>query len=121
MWDAQLRKSIPGMSAKRAEIILQLGKSGGASQIRLAHLLGLSQMTVSRLLDELEGLGFAQREAVPADRRAWAVRLTESGRDALIAIHAARRAFVERSASAIDETDRATFVALLDRLEAAQR
>jgi DNA-binding MarR family transcriptional regulator len=120
-WDRQLRASIPEMSAARAAVILQLGRSGGASQTRLARLLGLSQMTVSRLLDDLEHQGWVQREPVPADRRSWAVRLTNDGRRVLIAVHRLARAFVERSCASIDEQHRATFVATLSALETGTR
>jgi DNA-binding MarR family transcriptional regulator len=119
-WDKQLRKSIPNMSAARAAVILQLGRSGGASQTRLALLLGLSQMTVSRLLGRLEHLGLVQREPVPGDRRTWAVRLSQSGREALFAVHAARSAFLQRSSCAIGDEHMATLVATLARLEQVQ-
>jgi DNA-binding MarR family transcriptional regulator len=120
-WDKQLRASIPGMSAGRAAVILQLGRSGGASQTRLARLLGLSQMTVSRLVDDLEHQGWVQREPVPVDRRSWAVRLTDDGRRVLIAVHRLARAFVERSCASIDEQHRAAFVATLSALETGTR
>ena len=119
-WDKRLRKSIPNMNAARSAVIVQLGRSGGASQIRLARLLGMSQMTVSRTLDSLERLNWIQREPVPGDRRAWAVRLTQKGREALLAVHSARRAFLEQSVSAIGIEHGAALAATLARLEAAQ-
>jgi DNA-binding MarR family transcriptional regulator len=120
-WDKQLRASIPEMSAARAAVILQLGRSGGASQTRLARLLGLSQMTVSRLVDDLEHQGWVLREPVPVDRRSWAVRLTDDGRRVLIAVHRLARAFVELSCASIDEQHRAAFVATLSALETGTR
>jgi len=119
-WDKQLRRTIPDLSAARAEVILQLGRSGGASQIHLARLLGLSQMSVSRLLDRLERLGWVQREPVTGDRRAWAVRLTQNGREALLSTHAARIAFLQQTFSAIDDKQMTTLVAIIALLEAKQ-
>jgi DNA-binding MarR family transcriptional regulator len=116
-WDRQLRASIPDMSAARAEMLLQLGRCVGASQIRLAGLLEHSQMTVSRQLDDLERQGWVRRDAMPGDRRAWAVRLTDKGRGMLTLIHAVRRAFVQRSTAALNEESRASLMAALVRLE----
>ncbi|HWY63198.1 MAG TPA: MarR family transcriptional regulator [Rhizomicrobium sp.] len=119
-WEKQLRKNMPNMSAARAVVLLQLGRSCGASQIHLARLLGFSQMTVSRVLDDLECLGWVKREPTPGDRRAWSVRLTDGGREVWLAVHAAHKTFVLRSLSAIDDEQWATFVATLARLEISQ-
>ena len=116
-WEKELRAQIPELSAARAAVLFKLGQSGGRSQTQLARLLGLSQMTVSRLLDELERRDWIHREPMPADRRAWAVRLTGDGKRLLIAIHAARRAFVARTCAALDEerqTDLASTLAVLE-------
>jgi len=120
-WDAELRAGIRGMSAPRAAVILQLGQSGGVSQSQLARLLGLSHMTVSRLLDDLEQQGWIQRDPVRADRRSWAVRLTGDGRRVLIAVLRLSRTFVERGCATIDEQHRAAFVEALSALETGTR
>lgn len=120
-WDRQLRAQIPALSAPRAAVILQLGCTGGASQTRLARLLGLSQMTVSRLLDGLESRGWIHREPVPADRRAWAVRLTDEGKRVLAGAHAARRAFVDGIGATLDEERRTILVSTLAALETHAR
>jgi DNA-binding MarR family transcriptional regulator len=120
-WDRELRTQIPELSAPRAAVILQLGRGGGASQTRLARLLGLSQMTVSRLLDGLERRGWIHREPMPADRRAWAVRLTDDGKRVLAGIHAARLAFVDRICAALDEERRTILVSTLAALESRSR
>jgi DNA-binding MarR family transcriptional regulator len=116
-WDMELRAQIPELSAPRAAVILQLGRGGGGSQTRLARLLGLSQMTVSRLLDGLERHGWIHREPMPADRRAWAVRLTAEGKRVLVAIHAARRTFVDRICVALDDERRTILLSTLAALE----
>lgn len=116
-WDRELRAQIPELSAPRAAVILQLGRSGGASQTRLARLLGLSQMTVSRLLDGLERREWIHREPMPMDRRAWAVRLTDDGKRVLFAIHAARLAFVNRICVVLDEERQTLLLSTLAALE----
>jgi DNA-binding MarR family transcriptional regulator len=119
-WEKQLRETILNINAARAVVILQLGRSGGASQIHVARLLGFSQMTVSRLLDDLERLGWVRREPAPGDRRAWSVCLTDSGREAWLAVHAAHKSFDLQGLSVIDDEQWATFVAMLARLKTTQ-
>jgi DNA-binding MarR family transcriptional regulator len=117
LWDKELRRRRPDLSATRAAVMLQLGRGGGASQARLACLLGVSQMAVSQLLDDLESRGWILREAVPIDRRAWAVRLTDKGRQVFTVVHAVSLAFADRSCAAIDEEHRTKFAETLAALE----
>jgi MarR family transcriptional regulator for hemolysin len=116
-WDRELRRRRPDLSATRAAVMLQLGRGAGASQARLACLLGMSQMAMSQLLDDLEKRGWIQREPVPIDRRAWAVRMTDMGRSVLIVVHAVSRAFADRSCAAIDEEHRTRLAETLAALE----
>lgn len=116
-WDAELRKQRPDLSATRATVMLQLGRDGGASQARLASLLGMSQMAVSQLLDDLENRGWILREPVPVDRRAWAIRLTDKGRDVLTVVNTVSLAFADRSCAEIDAEHRTKFAETLAALE----
>ncbi|HEX4077694.1 MAG TPA: MarR family transcriptional regulator [Rhizomicrobium sp.] len=105
-WEKELRARIPGLNATRASAILELGRSGGASQSQLAILLGLSRMAMSQLLDDLESRDWILRESVPADRRTWAIRLTEEGQRALSVFQAIGRSFADRSCAAISDKRR---------------
>ncbi|HEX4157682.1 MAG TPA: MarR family transcriptional regulator [Rhizomicrobium sp.] len=105
-WDRELHTRIAGLNATRASVILELGRSGGASQSHLAGLLGLSPMAMSQLLDDLEHRALILREPVPADRRAWAVRLTDKGQRTLRVVQAIGRAFAEQSCSGMDEEEK---------------
>lgn len=117
-WDRELRVAIADMNAARASVLMQLAKSGGSSQVRLARLLGLNQMALTRVLNDLERLGWVQREPVPADRRAWAVRLTSGGREKLTALHGKAHEFARRYCTGLDEDRLAAFVATLARMKA---
>jgi DNA-binding MarR family transcriptional regulator len=118
-WDKELRTQIPELSAARAAVILQLGRSGGASQTWLSRLLGHRQMTVARLLDSLERRGWVDREAMPADRRAWVARLTDDGKRVLFAT--AQRAFVNRICTALDDERSTMLGSMLAALETGAR
>src|SRR5690242_14525041 len=119
--DKELRAKIPEMSATRAAVILQLGRVGGASQVRLSRLLGLRQTIVSGLLDSLERQGWVHREAMPADRRTWAAQLTDDGKRVLFAIHTTQRAFVNRICAALDEEHSTMLGSILAALETGAR
>lgn len=68
-WDSEIRKHIPGMNAMRATALVRLAQTDGTSQEQLARVLEVSHMSVTRFVDDLEQLGWAQRRSDPADRR----------------------------------------------------
>lgn len=55
---------------------------GGSRLTELACSSGFSKQAVGEVVDDLEGLGYVERDADPADRRAKVIRLTKSGADA---------------------------------------
>jgi DNA-binding MarR family transcriptional regulator len=55
---------------------------GGSRLTDLACSSGLSKQAVGEVVDDLEQLGYVERDADPADRRAKVIRLTQSGADA---------------------------------------
>lgn len=63
-WDRELRARIPELSMARATVILQLGRTGGASQTRLARLL-LCRARRGAQGDSVIGVG------CPGERQSW--------------------------------------------------
>ncbi|HEV2061593.1 MAG TPA: MarR family transcriptional regulator [Solirubrobacteraceae bacterium] len=89
---------------------------GGSRVTDLARLAQVSKPTVVYLVDELERLGYVERVADPADRRAKLVRLTRRG---LRAQEAARAIVGEIEADwsrLLGPSDFATLRTLLERL-----
>jgi DNA-binding MarR family transcriptional regulator len=87
----------------------------------LATSVELDTSTVSRQIKQLEDKGIVERTPDPADGRASLVRLSDAGRDIVLA--GFRRRF-ERIKSALEpwsETDRASLQTLLTRLAADLR
>ena len=56
----------------------------GLSQQQLIEILEIDKSTMVNLIDELEKQALAERRPSPADRRAYAVYLTEKGRERVI-------------------------------------
>jgi MarR family transcriptional regulator, lower aerobic nicotinate degradation pathway regulator len=54
---------------------------GGLSQQQLIEILEIDKSSMVYLIDELEKQGLAQRRPAPGDRRAYAVHLTDTGRE----------------------------------------
>ena len=94
---------------------------GALSQRALSEALGLTKSTISRLVDQLVGRGWARRSTGDGDARQRLVALTAEGLGAAAEI-ASRRA--ERMAQVLDripEADRPAVLAALDALVEATR
>lgn len=65
--------------------VLALLRDEPLTQIEMARILWIDRTTMVALVDELEQLQFVGRARHPADRRAYAVTLTEQGREVLCA------------------------------------
>lgn len=68
-------------------VLISLDVFGPQQPGSIAALLGLTSGGVSKMIDRLEGSGLVRRAhgAVPGDRRAVLVELTDLGRDAIVA------------------------------------
>jgi DNA-binding MarR family transcriptional regulator len=61
---------------------------GPRGMAELAQIFGVEKAALTGLVDRAEKRGLAERSAVPGDRRAVRVRLTDAGRRAATAFHA---------------------------------
>ena len=95
-----------GLSSAQWRLLVHLGREGSASQARIAELLEIEPISVSRLVDRMEQAGWVERGSDPNDRR---VRLLQPSRKA-------REAFEEVLAIAGEIYDRA-----LEGLSAEER
>jgi MarR family transcriptional regulator for hemolysin len=67
----------------RGYCVLSKAMSGEYTQIELAKMSDLDKTTMVNTLDELEGLGYAERRPSPADRRARIVVVSPAGAEAV--------------------------------------
>jgi DNA-binding MarR family transcriptional regulator len=72
------------------------------SQRRLADLMHVQPITVSRLVDRLEAAGFAERRADPNDRRANEIHLTPKGRTAARKIRSVNDVLADQLSAQLD-------------------
>ena len=86
--------------------VLAFGPRGMAE---LAQLFGVEKAALTGLVDRAERRGLARRAAVPGDRRALRVTLTDAGRQAAAAFHAAATQELSQLLSPLPPADREHF------------
>jgi DNA-binding MarR family transcriptional regulator len=88
-WQGQLHRELAPLGVSPADYALlaslhALRRAGdGPSQRALADASGLEPMYVSKLVRALARAGLLEREDDPSDSRAFRVRITERGKDAV--------------------------------------
>ncbi|WP_353937426.1 MarR family winged helix-turn-helix transcriptional regulator [Mesorhizobium liriopis] len=77
------RISDGSLSATQGRALILVAKSEGMPQARLADLLEIEPISVSRLLDRMEDGGWVERRPDPTDRRVRSVYPTDKSRAVL--------------------------------------
>jgi DNA-binding MarR family transcriptional regulator len=75
-----------GLSAAQWRLLVRVVKDEGVAQARLAELLEIEPISVSRLVDRMEEGGWVERRQDAADRRIRMIFPTDKSRDAFGAI-----------------------------------
>lgn len=99
-------------------MLLHLDRLGPMSQRRLIDVSGEDKSAMVRTVDDLERLGLAERHPDPADRRAYAVEITDRGR-AVRAAAAARAESAQHMFATITPDECDTLVKLSQKLVGA--
>jgi len=93
----------------------------GERLTNLSRLMMLAKSTITRLIDQLEEVGYVRRDDDPDDRRAQRVVLTSSGRELRQQAGETHHCSLERRFQALGEADRQIFATLLYKLRAGLR
>lgn len=102
-------------------VLATLERGPASTQSELAAASGRDKTRLIPILDRLEARGLLRRTPDPADRRNRIVALTPAGRELVAACRSAIRAMEREFLADLDPGERATFVAVLDRLADAVR
>lgn len=92
----------------------------GASQAELAGIMGLLPSKMVAMVDEFEQRGLVQRRRDTADRRQYALHITDQGVALLREVGTVARAHDRATTAALSADERATLQALLGKLAAAE-
>ncbi len=72
-----------GLEPRQVGMLTRLAANEGGSQQAIGELMGLNPTRMVFLVDELEKQGLVERRRNPADRRSYALYLTDQGREKL--------------------------------------
>jgi DNA-binding MarR family transcriptional regulator len=98
--------------------VLAFGPRGMAE---LAQCFGVERATLTGLVDRAEQRGLVMRSAVPGDRRALHVTLTDTGRRAATAFHAEATEELNQLLSSLPSRDREQFRRSIVKIIAGRR
>jgi MarR family transcriptional regulator, transcriptional regulator for hemolysin len=102
--------------SQRTYCVLSKAMSGELTQGQLAELTLLDKTTMVVTLDELERLGYAERQRSSTDRRARIVVVTKAGRKVVAAADKVVAGVYDDVLAALPDRERAALVESLTRL-----
>lgn len=102
-----------GLTRAQWQVLAYLARSEGLNQAALAQLLEIEPITLVRLIDRLEAMGFVERRSDPRDRRQRNLFLTEKARPELARIRALGAEVREEALTGIDRAERERLMATL--------
>lgn len=97
-----------GLSAAQWRLLVRVVKDEGVAQARLAELLEIEPISVSRLLDRMEEGGWVERRQDAADRRVRMIFPTDKSRDAFGAIKSVAGEVFEQALAGLSQEQRQT-------------
>ena len=112
----EARGSEYGLSASQWRLLVRLVREESAPQARLAELLEIEPISVSRQLDRMEQGGWVVRRSAAEDRRVRLVYPTEQSRQVYATIKAMARDVYEQALSGVDEAGRRALIEGLEKV-----
>jgi DNA-binding MarR family transcriptional regulator len=89
----------------------------GINQGTVGQILGIKRANMVALVNELIDRGLIDRLTDPRDRRAFSLRITASGEDAMSDATARIHAHEQRMLAGFSEAEKSLLIALLERIE----
>jgi DNA-binding MarR family transcriptional regulator len=105
-----------GLSSAQWRLLIRLLRGGATTQARLAELLEVEPISVSRLVDRMAAAGWVERRRDPKDRRVHIVVPTEKAQAAMPEIRAFANLVYADATDGIPAEDRNRMIATLQRI-----
>lgn len=105
-----------GLSSAQWRLLVPLWKEGQATQSRLAELMEIEPISVSRLVTRMEQAGWVERRPDPSDRRIRVVVPTAKTHDAFADVRSVADGVYEEAMAGMSEADRQAVIAGLKRV-----
>ncbi len=103
-----------GLTPRQFAVLVTVAQNEGESQTNLVRLTGIDRSTLADIIRRMLKKGLLARRRTKQDARAYAVRLTQTGLDALEAAAPAANLADQRILGAFDEGQRREFLAMLN-------
>jgi DNA-binding MarR family transcriptional regulator len=108
-----------GLEPRAYAVMKALSEHDGRSQRELSTQLGIHRNVMVTVVDKLEHEGLVKRMPHPADRRAFAVTLTDKARDLLPKLDAQGRAQEDEITASLTAAERNAVLQHLQRMSTA--
>ena len=108
-----------GLDPRQFGVLNLVANAEGISQRELTEPLGIPASRLVSIVDQLEDQGLVERRRSAEDRRAYALRLTAKGRQALMRARAVVAENEQRFGAALKHKDREQLLDLLRGLAAS--
>lgn len=105
-----------GLSPRAFGVLSNLNVSEDQTQQQLADALGIHRNNMVGLIDKMESEGWVRRHRSEQDRRAFNIRLTDTGRTLVNRVQETIVVLEQTVTSDLSTEERATMAALLQRL-----
>jgi DNA-binding MarR family transcriptional regulator len=109
-----------GLEPRHVGMLTRLAANEGKSQQAVGELIGLNPTRMVFLVDELEQRGLVERRRNPADRRSYALYLTDQGRATLREAQQAGAGHDRQLGASLSAAQRRQLTTLLRRLAEEQ-
>jgi DNA-binding MarR family transcriptional regulator len=113
------RLATVGLTPRLWGAMNMLDHEGDVSQQQLGRAIGMDPSSMVSTIDELEAKGWVERRRHPTDRRAYALHITDAGRETLTRARRLAGGAQNELLAPLDDTERAQLHDLLLRLAAA--
>lgn len=112
----EIKGSAYGLSAAQWRLMVRLVKEEGVAQARLAELLEIEPISVSRLLDRMEEGGWIERRQDPNDRRVRIIFPTDKSREAFAAIKSVAGEVYDVALAGLSADEKQTLIKALNTI-----
>lgn len=100
-----------GLSSAQWRLLVRVYKEEGVSQARLAEVMEIEPISVSRLIDRMEEAGWIERRADAGDRRVRTIYLSTKSRGVMGDMRAVAEAVFSDAMSGLDPATRQVVLA----------
>ena len=112
----EIRGAEYGLSAAQWRLLVRVVKDEGVPQARLAEILEIEPISVSRLLDRMEAGGWITRQQDAGDRRVRMIFPTDKSRSVFVAIKSVAGEVYEEALAGLTGEQRRALIGGLGRI-----